>query len=255
MKKIVFLSIWILLIASKCDNDIMITSDIDKELDLIKTKGTPLQNDDILFDFNKYASDLGLDVEFSVFQDLKKSHSAIQLENGETKRVPTISIYLKTTKNFVENGIDNQDHNWSSEYKYTTELIQHWNELLDKYNYSQDYKSEKMLIFIYSLEELITSKIVYLSKQQVIDWIDNKGINPKPEYVFSSSTPCYNIVFRNESDYNVFLRDFEPKLTSGIQNILESNNDYKYFKKQKVKINYLHKEMEGINLYGLSRQD
>ena len=164
-------------------------------------------------------------------------------------------IYLKTTKNFVENGIDNQDHNWSSNINISTELIQHWNELLDKYNYSQDYKSEKMLIFIYSLEELITSKIVYLSKQQVIDWIDNKGINPKPEYVFSSSTPCYNIVFRNESDYNVFLRDFEPKLTSGIQNILESNNDYKYFKKQKVKINYLHKEMEGINLYGLSRQD
>ena len=255
MKKIFFLSIWILLMASKCDNENMITSEINKELDLIKAKGTQLQNNDILTDFNKYASELGLDTEFSVYQDLKKSHSAIQLENGETKRVPTISIYLKTTKNFIDNGIDNNDHNWSSEYKYTADLIKRWNELLDKYNFAQDYKSDKMLIFIYSLEELITSKIVYLSKQQIIDWIDNEGLNPKPEYVFSSSTPCYNIVFKNESDYNVFMKDFEPKLSSGIQEILKSKNDYKYFKKQKVKINYLHKEMEGINLYGLSRQD
>lgn len=255
MKKIFFLSIWILLLASKCDNDNMITSEINKELDLLKAKGTQLQNNNILTDFNKYASGLGLDTEFSVYQDLKKSHSAIQLENGETKRVPTISIYLKTTKNFIDNGIDNNDHNWSSEYKHTADLVKRWNELLDKYNFAQDYKSDKMLIFIYSLEELITSKIIYLSKQQIIDWIDNEGLNPKPEYVFSSSTPCYNIVFKDESDYNVFMRDFEPKLSSGIQEILESNNDYKYFKKQKVKINYLHKEMEGINLYGLSRQD
>jgi hypothetical protein len=254
MKKIIFLGIWILIIASKCDNDNMITTEINSELDSIKSKGTQLPAN-IHSDFDKYSRKHGLDAEFSVYNDLTKSRSAILLENGDTKRVPTISIYLKTTQNFIDNGIDKHDHNWSSDYKNTKDLISYWNELLVKYGYSEKYHSDNMLIFIYSLEELITSKIVSHSKQQIIDWIDQVGFSPKPEYVFSSSEPCYNIVFVNKADYDIFLKEKESNLSSMIYKTLEANDDFNYFKKQSVKINYLHKDMEGINLYGLSRQD
>lgn len=254
MKRILFFGIWILIMASKCDNDNMITTEINKELDSIKLKGTQLPND-IHTDFNKYSRKLGLDVEFSVFNDLTKSRSAIRLDNGDTKRVPTISIYLKTTQNFIDNGIDKHDHNWSSDYKNTEDLIRYWNVLLSNYGLSDKYGSDNMLVFIYSMEELITTKIVYHSKQQIIDWIDKQDFSPKPEYVFSSSEPCYNIVFKDQIDYDSFMSGNQEVLTNMIHKTLETNDDFKYFKNQNLKINYLHKEMEGINLYGLSRQD
>jgi len=254
MKRILIFGIWILLIASKCDSGNMIKTEIKSELDSIKLKGTQLPND-IQIDFNKYCKKLGLDAEFSTYNDLTKSRSAIRLENGDTKRVPTISIYLKTTQNFIDNGIDKHDHNWSSEYKNTEDLIKYWNELLIQNGLSEKYGSDKMLVFIYSFEELITTKIVYHSKQQIIDWIDKENFTPKPEYVFSSSEPSYNIVFKDQTDYDKFMNEKQEVLTSMINKTLEANDDFNFFKNQNLKINYLHKEMEGINLYGLSRQD
>jgi hypothetical protein len=233
----------------------MITEDINNKIEIIKQSGTINPDAPIYAEFNDYAQILGLDVVFSVFKDKQTSHAAVAADNGGSKSVSTISIFLKTTQNLLDNNIDKNDSNWSSRYIHTNILTEFWNKLLDKYNYPTEYNTVPTLIFIYSFENFIITQLVYLCKKEIENWIKNNGIYPYPEYIFSSSFPSYNIIFKSKYDYNIFRRMFAKTVNNQIHEILKSNDQYGYYNENKVKIDYLHKEMEDINLYGLSRED
>lgn len=233
----------------------MVSNEINIIIDEIKKSGTINSEASIIEEFNNYAKSLGLEVAFTIFKKVGVSMAAVQLENGETQSVPTLSIYIRTKENFDKNEIDNHDNNWSSGYKHTKDLVLKWNHLIDHHNQPNEYKSDRMLIFMYSMEQFVIPKLVNLSKKEISDWIEKEEIKPKPEYIFGSSSPSYNIVFSNKSDYDLFHSSAESKLSEAINRILKKNDNFGLFKEGKVKINYLHKEMEGINLYGLSRED
>src|ERR1035437_4484182 len=97
----------------------MINEELEKSINEMKEIGTISFNEPIFIDFNDYARRLGLDVVFSTFKESKISHAGVQVENGKSKSVSTISIFLKTTKNLNENDIDTQNSNWDSKYKHT----------------------------------------------------------------------------------------------------------------------------------------
>lgn len=233
----------------------MIKKELEKSVNEIKETGTITANKPIFIDFNDYARNLGLDVAFSTFKESKISHAGVQVENGKSKSVSTISIFLKTTKNLKENDIDPQNNNWDSKYKHTKDLIVKWHELLNAYSYPPDYITDPTLIFIYSLESVVVVKLVYLCRDNILKWIEKEKLRPKPEYLFCSSEPAFNIVFKNKEEFELSKETTQKMLAKYIHQLFESSDCYNYYEDGKVKFYMLHKEMEGISLYGLSRQD
>ncbi|MDE3743299.1 hypothetical protein [Maribacter polysaccharolyticus] len=233
----------------------MIKEELRKSINELEAKGTISANKPIFAEFNDYARDLELDVAFSTFKESKISHAAVQIEEGKHKRVSTISIFLNTTENLKKNKIDPLNSNWNSKYKHTQDLVLKWNELLDKYSYPIDYKSDPMYIFIYSLESAAVVRLVYLCRDNILEWIEKENLNPKPAYLFCSSEPAFNIVYSNKEDFEESKETSQKILKNYINQLLENGDYLNYYEKGKVKFRMLHKEMEGINLYGLSRQD
>lgn len=233
----------------------MIKGKLEKYINQLKAEGTITAGELIFDEFNRYAENLNLEVAFSTFKESKISHSAVQLENGKSQRVSTISIFLKTTENLEKNNINPLNSNWDSEFNHTKELISKWNELLDKYSFPQNYKSDPTLIFIYSLETRAIVSLVCLCRDNIIEWIKKEKFISKPEYIFCSSEPAYNIVFANKHEFEKSRETTQRELTIYIHQILKKEDIFNYYKEGKVQINMLHKDMEGINLYGLSRQD
>lgn len=232
----------------------IVKEELIKEIEKIKQSGTINANELIFQEFNNYAREFGLDIDFSYFVDSENSRIAKTI-NGETIGVPAIYVILKNTANLLLNGIDRNNSNWDSSYKYTNELKDKWNKLLGECNFPFAYQSNEVYIFFYSLESIVLSRLVNMCKNNIKEWINSSDLIPKPEFVFCSSQPSYNIIFYNKSDFDNFLRTNENKLTNYINKTLKENDFFNYFEKDKVKINYLHKDMEDINLYGLSRED
>ena len=108
---------------------------------------------------------------------------------------------------------------------------------------------------MYSLESIVIDKLIYLCRDNIIEWIKKEKLSPRPEYLFCSSHPAFNIIFKNQKDYERSKNTTQKKLTKYIHQLLESSDCYNYYEEGKVKLDMLHKEMEGLNLYGLSRQD
>ena len=233
----------------------MINEELEKSINEMKEIGTISFNEPIFIDFNDYARKLGLDVVFSTFKESKISHAGVQVENGKSKNVSAISIFLNTTKNLNENDIDTKNSNWDSKYKHTQDLRVKWYELLNKYTYPPDYITDPTLIFIYSLESIVIVKLVYLCRDNILEWIEKEKLRPKPEYLFCSSHPAFNIIFKNKKEYDLSKNTTQKKLTNYIHQLLESSDCYNYYEDGKVKLDMLHKEMEGVNLSGFFRQD
>jgi hypothetical protein len=231
----------------------MVVRELDIEIEKLKTSGSIEFNAKIYQDFNLYAKELGLNIAFSIFKDTEKAHTGISIANGKYQSVSTISIMLKNTQNLIDNNI--KKSNWDSKYIHTQRLIDNWYSLLEKYKYPIKYKTIPMLILFYSLEDFVISRLVYLCKNEIKEWMKNEKIEPLPEYIYCSSSPSYNIIFKNENDFNLFNDKYAHKVSTKIHTILKSNDKYDYYNTNKLKINYLHTEMKDINLYGLSRED
>lgn len=181
---------------------------ITQEIKKMKAEGSIDSKSKIYDNFNVYAKTLGLDVSFSVF---KSSQISRVVKNGID--IPTMFIYLKSTKNLLDNKMNMEQNNWDGAYIYTNNLIEQWNRLLDKYNYPVAYKSGNVLLLFYSLEEFIRIEIVLLCKDEIRRMVEKEDIPIKPEFIFSTSRgPGYNMVFRSKSDYDLFMENSKKEL-------------------------------------------
>ena len=237
------------------NNNTDLINSLDLEIEKLKFSGSIEPNANIYSDLNSFANTLNLDVSFSVFKSAKISNCAISTDDGGTKTVSTISIYLKTTQNCIDNGID-KNNNWDSKFVHTQTLIDEWYKLLEYYKYTLEFKTIPMYIFIHSFEDFVIKKLVYLCKNEIKKWIEI-NMKPIPEFIFSSSLPSYNIIFKNKADFTLFNGDENKSkmLIEQINMILKSKDKYGYCRNNSVIINYYYKGMENINLYGLSRED
>lgn len=239
----------------QCKQPNRISEELKQSINEIKAEGTIAADEPIFEEFNNYAKELDLDVAFSIFRDSKTSHAGVQIEEGKSKSVSTITIFLNTTENLEKNKIDPHNSNWDSDYSHTQDLIHKWNDLLGKYSYPENYKSDPMLVFIYSLESAAIVKLGYLCRDDILEWMDKEKLQPKPEYLFCSSEPAFNIVFRNKDEFEKSKETTQKRLTEYINHLLINSDCFNYYNEGKVKFRMLHKEMEGISLYGLARQD
>lgn len=148
---------------------------ITQEIEKMKAEGSIDSKSKVYDNFNVYAKTLGLDVSFSVF---KSSQISRVVKNGID--VPTMFIYLKSTKNLLDNKMNMEQNNWDGTYIYTNNLIEQWNRLLDKYNYPVAYKSSNVLLLFYSLEEFIRIEIVLLCKDEIRRMVEKEDIPIKP---------------------------------------------------------------------------
>ena len=227
-----------------------ISAIITQEIEWIKSDGSIEPKSEIYENFNVHAKTLGLDVSFSVF----KSSQISRVVNKDGIDVPTMSIYLKSTMNLLDNKIDIEQNNWGG--TYTNNLIKMWNSLLDKYSYPMAYKSDHMYLFFYSLEELIAIKLVYLCKDEIRKMVEIEDIPVKPEYIFSTSCgPGYNVIFKSKYDYDLFMQDSEKKMENLIHKVIKMHDIWGYYNCKKIRLQYWHQEMKNINLYGLYRED
>lgn len=86
---------------------------ITQEIEKMKAEGSIDSKSKIYDNFNVYAKTLGLDVSFSVF---KSSQISRVVKNGID--VPTMFIYLKSTKNLLDNKMNMEQNNWDGTYIY-----------------------------------------------------------------------------------------------------------------------------------------
>jgi hypothetical protein len=224
---------------------------ITQEIEKMKAEGSIDSKSKIYDNFNVYAKTIGLDVSFSVF---KSSQISRVVKNGID--VPTMFIYLKSTKNLLDNKMNMEQNNWDGTYIYTNNLIEQWNRLLDKYNYPVAYKSSNVLLLFYSLEEFIRIEIVLLCKDEIRRMVEKEDIPIKPEFIFSNSRgPGYNMVFRSKSDYDLFMENSKKRIEKLIDEIIKIHDVWGYYTYKRIRLYYWHLEMKDINLYGLYRED
>jgi hypothetical protein len=226
---------------------------IDAEIENAKNAGTIKTGESIYTEINGLANDLGLDVIFSVFRSSEDSSVGIMTDEIHYRAVSTLSIWVRTTQNLVENGAEGS--NWDGEYNHTQCLVKKWNDLIIKYGYPNNYKDDKMKIFFTSFESFYLSTLIFSCKPLIKEMIQCRDVTPKPDYVFCSSEPAYNIVFKHSFDYYEFKqKQYEQNVTGIICAILKANAKYGYPIEERVKIHYLHGQM-GISLNGLSREE
>lgn len=229
-------------------NDDFFTDSVIKK---IFSKGKIEIVEPVFKEFNSYLKELGLDVALTTFylQPKREDLSENRSDNGND-----IAIYLRTSDNFIKNGLD-ANHNWNGKYARTKEIIKKWKELAKKFNFPITYYDCVAHIFIYDFENIYLAELVSISKPDLLAKVKKANWKIKPEHIFSSSTPAYNIIYDNQKDYDKALaKGFFQELTTLISDVLETHDILKMYKTGSVEINFYHSKM-GINLYGLSRED
>jgi hypothetical protein len=205
----------------------------------------------IFREFNDYLKELGLDIVLTTFfkQPKKANISDNSSDNGND-----IAIYLRTGENFNKNGLS-LDHNWNGNYRYTNDIIEKWKQLAIKFNYPEAYYDYIAHVFIYDFENTYLTELISSAKPELISQVKKTKWKIKPEYIFKTSVPEYNIVYAREEDYKeARVKGYFEDLINVIHNLLKKHDFLNIYKPGSVKISFLHTEM-GINLYGLSRED
>jgi len=220
-----------------------------EEVEKLRKMGDLDSNSPVHKDFNNYARELGFDVKFSLVRFKRKEENEIIIE------FPFLDIFVDSAKNKLKLLIDKKQSYKKGNIKYNEELKEKWNELVDKYNYPKKYKSQHLEIFTNSLERIVLNRLVYLFKDEVKLMAKGMPLKCQPEFVFSSSKPGYNIIFKNQDQLNLFKSKCEPDLKKSIQNLLKEKDTYGYYQEDKVEINYLHRNMESVQKGQLYRED
>lgn len=216
----------------------------------VYSKGKIEVTEGIFREFNNFLITLGLDVALSTFRMLPIKDITINCtDNGNE-----IAIYLKSTKNFIEQGFDSSN-NWNESYINTGLIKEKWKELASKYNLPESYYNYVAHVFVYDFEKAYLHELTREAKPELTEKILGKKWSVKPEYIFRSSLPELSIIYQNPEDYDrAFKEGLPQKITDLANEILHNNDRLNMFRNGMVEINFYHRQMD-LNLHGMSRED
>ncbi len=137
---------------------------------------------------------------------------------------------------------------------YVPSIIEKWKELLLYHIYDVDeYADDSMNITEINGEDYIVEQYVRNFKIDIIDFLNSRDV--KPNYVYCSSMPCYNIIYSRKSDYEKASKEFDfitMCIKEHIKDLVEEDFD---ISTDKLTVNFWNPFMQGYNGYFLSRED
>jgi|SRR5690606_20335504 len=190
-------------------------------------------------DFNDYLTRIGFDTILSSFFD----------------KLCLINIYVKAT----DTNIPKKFFNTGGEYNgiLRQDIIDNWIYLLQKYGYDiTKFDKDNFKVFVYDFETMYAQELIYKYGKEIIDKLKKAKLFVQPEYIFQSSVPSFNLVYKDLKDYNQSIDNCDiERIEEIIDNAFIYGDTLKCYKRGLVKINLYHKGMADLNLYGLSRED
>ena len=218
----------------------------------IFSKGKIGPDEPVFRAFNSFLKDLGLEVVLTTFH-LKPWNEKDVKHSGNGN---SLGIYLGSTENFKANGFT-QEANWGGSYSNTDLIKTKWKELAKEFGYPGSYYNQVAYTWFYDFEKCYLTDLVQRSKDTLISKIKRIiGWRAKPAYIFTSSTPAFNIIYNDENSFSLALKKgYFEKIKTMAVNILRRNDQFQLFRGDTVEINFIHREMENVNMYGLSRED
>jgi len=205
----------------------------------------------IFQEFNQYLEALDLKVAFSTFhlKPYDPRHS-ISSSNGSS-----IGVYLRTTENFIANGFT-ANGNWNGAYSNTENIKVKWKQLAENSGLPKEFYEFISFVWVYDFERAYLCSLLDYSKANFIRKLHAFRFRINPEYVFGSSMPSFNIIYKNKKDFDLaYSKGYFERISDLANKLLSTNDKFGMFKTNSIHINFYHKEMPDLNLYGLSRED
>lgn len=163
--------------------------------------------------------------------------------NGQilkTKQIPCMFFFMK-------NGS-------TLDKKYIPSIIEKWKELLMYHIYDVDeYADDHMDITEINGEDYIVEQYVRNFKIDIIDFLNSRDV--KPNYVYCSSMPSYNIIYSRKADYEKASKEFDFITMCIKEHVKELVSEDFDISTDKLTVNFWNPFMQGYNGYFLSRED
>lgn len=174
---------------------------------------------------------------------------------GGISRVPVLTLYTLSSddhKQYIDSSGKMDLINNSCRNK----IVSKWKKICLSYKTNfHEYYDHDMYIRLLNAQVIVTDHVIRNIKNQAYDIVAEYS-NVTPMYIFASSKPCYNIIFKNEKEYIEATNSF-ANITSAVKKIVaqKSNLILGQPAEDILKINYMHHEDPNINFLGLSRED
>ena len=204
---------------------------------------------------------IGLDTAFISVLDRSENEVRVMSASGESKKVPFLTIWIRTDENYKSLNLNEYTNNWGAEYPGTNDIRQMWRDLLVKYRHSdKDIKSKydgDMVIYFKNAPKWLICLTVYDAVDELIISIGKHDVI-RPVKIYCCSLPGYNIIYTNKADYCAADKSGQFDMMSDIiKNEIKTRipEEYRRYVDEFLKIKFYHPKMKGFNIYVLAKQD
>lgn len=221
----------------------------------------------MIFDFTKtdepmfeeiknYIAKLGLSVSPVYLMPRSVSRFAVRHGiGGGISKVPVLTLYTSSCRDY-DQYIDSSEKMNLINISYRNKIISKWKKICLNYKTDlHEYYDNDMYIRLINAQVMVTDHIIRNIKKQTYDIIAEYS-NVTPMYIFASSDPCYNIIFKNAKEYIEAEGSFD-NITSAVKEIVAQKSNVILGKPAEdvLTINYMHHEDPDINFFCLSREE
>lgn len=223
-------------------------------------------SNDMIFDFTskdepifeeikEYIKKLGIAISPVYIKPRSGSNLAIKNSNGEISKVPVLSLYTASTDDYNK-FIAQSGCMGLVIGAMRNKIVAKWKKLCISHKLDvHEFYDEDMYVRLINAQAIVADHVIRNIKNQTYEIIAEYS-KVTPMYIFASSEPCYNIVFKNHKDFMDAESSFDD-ITSAVKEIVAQNSCLILGQPAEdiLKINYMHHEDKSINFCGLSRED
>ena len=228
---------------------------LDSKIRALKCDGDIATDGDAYAEVLAHLSQMDLNLAFLVFHNRTHSASARQVEGGGAETFPTLTLYLKHNEDLRKTGVDPHRGNWNGEWEQTDSVRDAVNSVLRQHNYGPDYISDGTFVFLDTVERIALDHIGRASKIAVHELVRRETGGAKPSRVFWSSDGVYHIIMKNKRGYRRLTDSVKDRIANAVPEVLARADTGGYCKDYSLRVEFAYKGMEGLNLYGLARED
>lgn len=215
------------------------------------------QTDEPMFEeIKNYIDKLGLSVSLVYLMPRSVSRFAVRHGiGGGISKVPVLTLYTSSCKAYNQ-YIGNSEKMSLINESYRDKIVSKWKKICLNYRTElHEYYDHDMYVRLINAQVTVTDHVIRNIKEQTYDIIAEYS-NVTPMYIFASSEPCYNIIFKNAKEYTEAESSFD-NITSAVKEIVAQKSYVILGKPAEdvLKINYMHHEDPDLNFFGLSRED
>lgn len=200
---------------------------------------------------------LGVDAGFFTFATRARSSSARRLDDGQTRPVPVLSLFLRHDDDLSHAGIDRSTGNWNDEWKETVLVRDGVNRRLREHGRNDEWICDATFVLLQSQESLAMDALGAISKDAVRDLVRRKVPGTDIARVFWLPGRRFLVSMRTLSDCRrarqaTSKRGTADAIDRGVRDILAAADTESYCRSHIATIEFAH---EGMNVFHEFRED